>query len=243
MLDILGAIGLTLIAILCIGTLVLSGAPEDGSRRRIALLVAGWFTTIVALAAGGLFSTPHGLGTLAIGAAVAAPLLVGIIAFARSPSVRAFGMSIPLALLVGVHVGRLLGGFFVALHAAGRLPPTFALTAGWGDVLVGAAAVPLAWMIHRRASGWRTLTLAWNALALLDLVTAVLLGVGSAPDSPVRFIFENPNSGAMGTLPWLMIPGFLVPLYMLSHLVIFARLAASAPNPGQLPVGGAARVM
>lgn len=240
MLDILGAMALTSIAILAVGTLTLTGARDGMGRTRLALLTAAWFVGIASLAAAGVFSRPTGVGTPAIAAAVVVPILAGLIAFARSRSVRVFALGVPLAALVAVHVGRFLGGFFVALYAAGRLPPTFALTAGWGDILVAATAAPLAWAIHRRVPGWRSLTLAWNAIALLDLVTAVSLGVGSAPDSPVRFIFESPNSGALGTLPWLMIPGFLVPLYMLSHVTIFAQLAMSATKEDRLPLRNAA---
>ena len=32
--------------------------------------------------------------------------------------------------------------------------------------------------------------------------------------------------GTMGLLPWLLIPGFLMPIYLLTHLAAFARLAA-----------------
>jgi hypothetical protein len=40
----------------------------------------------------------------------------------------------PLAVLVAIHAGRVLGVFFLLLLAAGRLPPTFAMVAGWGDL-------------------------------------------------------------------------------------------------------------
>ncbi len=236
MFDILGTIALTSIAVLLVGALILAGERDGERRSLLALLAVAWFVGIVGLAARGVFSRPTGIGTPAIGAAVVAPILVGLIAFARSRSARTFALGIPLTVLVGVHAGRLLGTFFLALHAAGRLPPTFALTAGWGDILVGALAVPLAWTIHRRSRGWRGLALAWNTMALLDLVTAVSLGVGSAPDSPVRFIFESPNSGVLGTLPWVLIPAFMVPLYMLTHAAIFAQLAVGATNEGRLPV-------
>ncbi len=236
MLDILGAMSLTAIAAIGVAALSLAGSPRDVRRNRLVLLASGWFVTIAFLGALGVFSQAGGRGTLAIGVAVVAPVLVGLIAYARSRPVRATGFSVPLAVLVGIHAGRLLGGFFVALYEAGRLPPTFALTAGWGDVLIGAAAAPLAWMIHRGAPGWRTLALIWNTAGLLDLLTAVSLGVGSAPDSPLRFLFESPNSGAVATLPWVMIPGFLVPLYLLTHLTVFVRLAAGAATEGRLSV-------
>ena len=41
-----------------------------------------------------------------------------------------------------------LGVFFIALWALGRLPAPFAPSAGWGDVLVGLTALPIA---HRVA--------------------------------------------------------------------------------------------
>jgi len=239
MLDVLGAMTLTALAVLGVSALIVAGARDGAVRTRLALLAAAWFATIASLAAAGTFARPAGAGILAIGAAVAIPILAGLIAFANSRSVRSFALGAPLAVLVGVHAGRLLGGFFLALHAAGRLPATFALTAGWGDIFVGAAALPLAWAIYRRTPGWRPLALAWNALAMADLVTAVSLGVGSS-DFPLRFIFENPNSGAIATLPWAMIPGFLVPLFMLTHLAIFAQIAVSVPKADRLPLRSAA---
>ena len=160
--------------------------------------------------------------------AILAPIAVALFTAARSSTLRNAALDTPLAVLVAVHSGRILGVFFLMLLAAGRLPPTFAMTAGWGDIFVAFTALPLSWAIQRRVNGWRTLTFAWNLFGLVDLVTAITLGVGSAPDSPVRFIFESPHSGAVSSLPWLLIPGVLVPLYLLTHVAIFAQLAREA---------------
>ncbi len=112
-------------------------------------------------------------------------------------------------MVVAIHAGRVLGLFFLLLLEAGRLPPTFARAAGWGDIGVAVAALPLAWAIRRKAAGWWTLTFAWNVIGLVDLLTAVTLGVGSAPNSPVRFIFERPDNGLVTSLPWALIPALL----------------------------------
>jgi len=71
---------------------------------------------------------------------------------------------------------------------------------------------------------------------------AVTLGVGSAPDSLLRFLLETPASSPMGTLPWLLVPTFLVPLYLLTHLAVFGRLAALGhpPSEGSARSGAAA---
>lgn len=225
MLDVVGAIALTLLVVLIPFT-VISVSPAGRTQwRRLGIALAGWFAVVTILGAAGFFS-PNSGGTPAIGVAVGAPVIAGILAFRWSATVRALAYDVPLEWLTAVHVGRLLGIFFLLLYASGRLPPTFALTAGWGDIGVAALALPVAWWIHRPAARWRTATLAWNTAGLADLLLAVTLGIGSAPDSPIRFIFEVPNSETVTSLPWLMIPAFLVPLYLLTHLAIFARLAA-----------------
>jgi len=68
----------------------------------------------------------------------------------------------------------------------------------------------------------------------------VTLGVGSALNSPVRFIYETPNSGAVAALPWVLIPAVLVPVYLIAHLAVFAQVtritAVVGPKDGRLPV-------
>jgi hypothetical protein len=225
MTDIVAAIVLATLGVVVPGVLILASPLDGTTARRLALAVAGWLAGVTALAAAGLFSSASSVGTPAIGVAVTLPVLLGSASAARGSALRALAFGVPLALLVAVNVGRLLGAFFLLLHAEGRLPRTFAAGAGWGDIAIAALALPLAWAVHRRIAGWWTATLVWNALGFLDLVAAVTLGVGSAPGSPFRFIHEAPGSGAMGTLPWLLIPGFLVPIYLLTHLAVFARLA------------------
>jgi hypothetical protein len=227
MIDVIGAISLTALFGLCCSVLITVSPVDAPARVKLAAVAVLWFACVGSLAAAGLFSAA-GAGTPAIGLAIVVPIVLALLAAVRSPAWRAAALGTPLAVLVAVHAGRVLGVFFLLLFAAGRLPPTFAMAAGWGDVGVAVTALPLVWAIQRRVNGWRTLTLAWNVFGFADLVTAVTLGVGSAPDSPVRFIFENPNTGAIGTLPWLLIPGVLVPLYLLTHLAIFAQLARGA---------------
>src|SRR5262245_33823855 len=222
MLDLIGAITLTTNAILMIAALSLAGAGEGRGRARLALVGLAWFVAIVIVTTTGVFTRPAGAGTLAVAAALAAPLLVAAI-LRGSGAVRDFVARIPLAVPIGLNVGRVIGVFFLVLHSAGRLPATFAHSAGWGDVLVGTLALPVAWAVHRRAAGWWGMAMLWNTLGTLDLITAVTLAVGSAA-TPLRFIFESPDSSAIAQLPWVLVPVFLVPLYLLTHATVFARL-------------------
>jgi hypothetical protein len=65
-------------------------------------------------------------------------------------------------------------------------------------------------------------------LGTLDLVIAVSLGVASAPGSPIQIFGEATGSKAMWSLPWSNIPTLLVPFYLITHGVIYAKLARAS---------------
>jgi hypothetical protein len=216
-------------------TVLLAYSPlSTATRRRLAFGIGVWFVVVVALASMHTF-TSNGIGTPAIGVAFAAPVIAAFIAVRKSSTIRTLASGVPLTVFVLLNIGRLLGAQFLILHAQSRLPASFAHSAGWGDVLVGALALPLAWAMHRRVVGWRGSTLAWNILGTMDLLAAVTLGAGSAAGSPLRFIHEIPDSGLMGELPWLLIPGFLVPFYLIIHLFIYRQLSAARKVPDGAP--------
>jgi hypothetical protein len=60
-------------------------------------------------------------------------------------------------------------------------------------------------------------------IGLADLAAAITLGVMSSP-GPLNLITAEPDTGLMSTLPWLLIPGYLVPLLVTMHVVSFYRL-------------------
>jgi len=227
MLDVVGTILLTGLAVILAVTLVPRLDGHGVTRARVAMGLGAWFVVAALLGAAGAFVSPALPVGVALGVAVFAPVILagGLVARTR-------GHGIPLTALVGVHVGRVLGVAFLLLYSAGRLPFTFAHSAGWGDIATGVLAIPVMWAIKRRAAGWRWLTAAWNVLGTADLLIAVTLGVGSAPGSLVRFNFEAPGSGAIATFPWVLVPAFFVPLYLLTHIAVFANLAVSE-NPAR----------
>ena len=118
---------------------------------------------------------------------------------------------------------RVLGVMFVLLYLGGRLPAPFAPVAGWGDIIVGVTAMPVAWLAHGRGRDARPEILVWNIFGLADLIAAIALGVISSP-GPLHLIAPEPGSAIMATLPWMLIPGFLVPLLASTHLAVFYRL-------------------
>jgi hypothetical protein len=207
-----------------IAALSIGFGSTAAARTRIAAWLTAWFVVVVILAATRALYYEGGLGAPGLGIAVALPIAVLCIVVARTQALREEFHRVPLWLLVGVHVVRLLGISFIILYTAGRLPAPFASAAGWGDIFVGATALPVAWFAYRRPTNVRPILWVWNIVGVADLIAAVGLGVISSP-GPLRLIFAEPSSAIMATLPWLLIPGFLVPLFFAIHIGIFIRLA------------------
>lgn len=225
--DLIASIEMTASAAVAIAVLAIGFGENVSTRVRIATGLAAWFMLVTVMAATKALHYEHGLGVAAVGVAVMLPIVILSVGVLRSPALCRALREIPLALLVGVNVIRAFGVTFVLLYAAGRLPAPFAPVAGWGDMLVGLTAVPVAWLAYKKGASAHSTVWIWNAVGLLDLIAAVALGVISSP-GPLRLIFAEPGSGIMTTLPWLLIPGFLVPLLASTHLAVFYRLATEA---------------
>ncbi len=229
--DLLSSIELTASAAIVIAALSIGFGFNAGTRIRSAAWLSVWFVLVVILAATRALYYEHGLGTPGLGLAVALPIAILCITVARIKSLREGFHQVSLSLLVGVHTVRLLGITFIVLYAAGRLPAPFAPVAGWGDIFVGLTAPLIAWLVHRQGANARPIVWIWNIVGIVDLIVAVGLGATSSP-SPLRLIFAEPSSAIMTTLPWLLIPGFLVPLLFTVHIGIFVRLGDGTSGQG-----------
>ena len=223
MLDFIGTI--VLVAAIIVSINALTGAMPISTSQRLALsLGAGlWTGLAAALAAANLFVGTNPIGPPVIGLVIALPLVATAVAASLSPSVRASLLGMPLPFLIGLNVWRVAGGFFLLLAAEGRLAGPFPYSAGWGDIITGALALPVAWLALRgqgKAAVW-----IWNAFGMLDLVAALAFGIISANGSPLQIIQAGEGSQAVQVLPWSLIPTVLVPMFLIVHGVIFAGLA------------------
>jgi hypothetical protein len=240
--DLVSTVELTASAAVVIATVIVLFGHGVRKRALIGGGLAIWFTCVLWAGAAGVLHNDPGFGTKALGAAVAVPVVVlSLIALGTSKYRRRI-FDMPLPLLIAVQAPRVLGISFVLLYGAGRLPAPFAPVAGWGDVAIGMTALPMAlWSWHAPAKARRVLV-AWNALGLADLLIAAFLGATSAP-GPIRLYFEPPGSAIMTTLPWILIPCFLVPSYAFLHIITIFRLQhetgpSEQANSGQIPRSG-----
>src|SRR5262245_25932167 len=239
MLDILGAITGTAIYAAVVGTLIGLAPVRRATRLTLLAAAIAWAVLISAVAAlGGLAP-----GTMGPVPAILLPFASVLVALFGSwfafPRFRTALLSMPLEALIGLNAARLAGFFFLLLAAAGRLSAPFAPMAAWGDMITGAAALPLAAIAGRGVAehaGWRVAFDLWNLFGAVDLIVAVSLGVLSAQGTPFRVFTEGPGTLAMTTLPWAFIPAMIVPLFLLIHFTIAMKLRA-LPRPAHNLLG------
>jgi hypothetical protein len=219
----------TLVALVVAARLLATGraGPAQARAARRAVPVLGlWLAAALALSHHGFFAAPDRFtaadwpGFVAFAALMAAPPVAVLLAMRRSAGFAALLAGLPLPFLAGLQVYRLGGGVFLSLQAQGRVPDWFGLSTGIADLAVGLAALPLAVAL---AAGWRLAVpaaVAWSVFGLADfanaLATAFLAFTGA--------VAMQPAPALIGAHPLALAALFLVPLAVVGHGLILARL-------------------
>lgn len=199
------------------------GSSHSSLARSLTVAaVTVWLAAAIAAGVTGAVNTP-GQPPMLLAALVGVPIVTGIIAYALSPSFRAWTSGLSLTWLVGLHIWRFVGLGFVLAWLLGRLPGGFAIPEGLGDVVAAAGALALLPGLRRgmASRGW---LLAWNTFGLVDLVSAIAVGVLYSNSALGVLANGGVTTELMVTFPVSLIPTFLVPLFILMHLLTFARL-------------------
>jgi hypothetical protein len=219
-LDLIGTVATTAAIAVCLVAVTAPPPTELAQRLALAAVAGTWIGFAASVAGAGGLANPAAIPILFV-----TPIATVVALASFSPAVRESLLAIPMPVLVGLNAIRILGAFFLVLAAAGRLGGPFPQSAGWGDIITGIFAIPLA-LAAARGSPNRRLIGAWNLFGMLDLIVAVALGTMSANGSPLRIILAGAGSGAVYSLPWSLIPTVLVPFFLIVHGIIFAQLRA-----------------
>ena len=203
-------------------------------KRLLPVLLAGWFGLIVLLGASGAFVAAPGAPPLAIVLAATVPLMIFIAAYLGSAEFHELTLSADLRLLAAIQGWRAAGLGFLALTVHGVLPGLFAWPAGLGDIAIGVTAPWVVLALIRRpgfAHGRRFIV--WNLLGILDLTVAVTLGGLSSGIVPG--LTGGVTTAAMAGLPLVLIPAFLVPLFIMLHLAALLQSRQHAVRREPMP--------
>ncbi len=157
--------------------------------------------------------------------ALSALVLLGY--FALKP-LREWFDRLDLRHLVLVHVSRFVGIYFLQLYARGELPYAFAVPGGVGDIFVAFTAILVVFLPLGYGRRQRLISI-WNIVGLIDIMFVVL--------TAIRLNLANPSQmWALTRLPLSLLPTFLVPIIIATHVIIYTRIArarAASTSAGQ----------
>jgi hypothetical protein len=136
-----------------------------------------------------------------------------------SPVFRRVIDETPPQWIIGLQANRLLGGLFLMAYAQVQLqlPALMAIPAGTGDLLVGLAALLVAYLFIKQHRHARSIGVVWNIVGIIDLVIAVATGVMTSPGPLHLFSLDAPNM-LISAYPFAIIPAFGVPVWILLHI-------------------------
>jgi hypothetical protein len=216
MLDFIGTVITAALMVVIVNALTIFMDVSRAARIALAAVIGVWIGLAAAVAGAGWLPISRPIPV--VGLFVVVPLVAAACSTAW-PAARQAMLSIPMLVMIALNVARVFAVLFLMLAAEGRLSGPFPYSAAWGDIITGAAAVPLLWLLKDGVARHATTIAIWNLFGAADLVLAIGFGITSAEGSPLQ-LFPAPGSEAMQHAPWSFVPTVLVPIWLILHAII-----------------------
>jgi hypothetical protein len=128
---------------------------------------------------------------------------------------------VTLQSLVGVHLFRLIGVFFLITNAYGAIPAKFAYIAGIGDIATALTSILVVKAITNKKNYAKPLTIVWNIFGILDIVSVLVTAISST-----KLSIETGTQGIseIANFPFCLIPAFAPATIIFLHISIFRKL-------------------
>lgn len=198
-------------------------------RLTTQLRVGVWFWVSVALIVSSIgffessttFSPADLSGFVLFGTSMTVPVIGYMLGMWWSPQFRQLIGAMTTQWLVGLEVYRMGGVVFLAYYVAGHVPGWWGVSTGIADLIIGIAALPIAWGLAH-ATGWAyPAAIVWNLLGLADIIHAI------GYVCVIFFGLSNvyPAPALIGQHPLALIALFQVPLALIIHGTVLRRLS------------------
>jgi hypothetical protein len=118
------------------------------------------------------------------------------------------------------------------LYLQGLMPQLMTFEGRNWDIVAGISAVVATILIGRSTalSRQRSVALVFNMIGLALLLNVTIHGIGSTP-SALRIFETEPANTLLLNVPWIWLPGFVVPAAYFFHLLSFRRSLLNDHRP------------
>ena len=182
--------------------------------------VLSWLFVAVLIGYSGILQTTR-LPMPALGAAIAVTLIAAI-AVRRDYRERALRAGVRP--LIAVHLARFAGIYVLLLYNRGLVSRDFAMSAGWGHIVVAVLAAIVLLAFRPDTKTGRSAILAWNVIGVIGVLIVFATVARMASADPVV-------QAGFTSLPLSLLPTFLAPLIVVTHALIFVWWARQRLTP------------
>jgi len=182
----------------------------------VRLIAWAWLFAAIGASHFGFLERLPALGLPVLAAALVVAL---VIVQRRSSALRRWLDALSLRTLVLLHLVRVVSYGFLYFANRGELPRSFAVQVAGGEIIVALFALPIALWVTTQPQRLRFVYI-WNVVGLLNVL---LLTVSAS-----RLALADTGAVQLFTrVPLSLLPTFLGPLIVASHLLISQRLTAA----------------
>jgi hypothetical protein len=190
---------------------------------RVMLVIAGWVALLGYLSLGGYFADFRSLPPRIL-PALLLPLPAGLLFLLGSAGARDLLARTPAQWPIYAQAFRVVMELILwLLFLQGRVPVIMTFEGRNVDILVGLTAIPIGYLCFVRRTWSPRVALWWNVAGILILLNVVVHAQLSTP-SPLRVFVTNPSVTFIAYWPYILLPGFLVPLAWLLHAASLIQL-------------------
>jgi len=214
-------LGFALLTLVC----VIVFLRATGWPRVLAVVIGGWAALLAALGLTGFYLQTQGWPPR-FAMVIGLPLL-GIAALFATQAGRRFIDRADPAMLTLFHVVRVpVELVLFGLFAYGAVPELMTFEGRNFDVWSGLTAPLIFWFGYKRKVLRRWALIAWNSACLGLLLNIVINAILAAPFDFQTQAFDRPNVAVL-YVPYVWLPGVVVPLVLCAHLICLRTLIRS----------------
>ena len=190
---------------------------------RVMLAMTGWVALLGLLSLEGFFADFRSLPPRIL-PALLLPLILGYL-WLRSNGMRRLMARTPVQWPIYLQSFRIVMELILwALYLQHRVPAIMTFEGRNADIVVGLTAIPVGYLCFVRKAWPVRVAFWWNVAGILILLNVVVHAQLSTP-SPLRVFLTDPPVTFIAYWPYILLPGFLVPLAWLGHAASLIQLA------------------
>lgn len=147
-----------------------------------------------------------------------------LLLFLLLPRLKAFHtwyQAVSLEDLIGLHIFRIVGSFFLILAYYDALPKTFAYLAGTGDVLTALLSIWIVRLLRQKDPNAKSMAFAWNVFGTVDIL---FTAIGANVLTKLSIDTGSMGVDTLAFFPFCIIPAFAPPTILFLHWLIFKKI-------------------